>query len=190
MFHINYWVWPGVLPVSLCNSIINEGDHLHSSDGLIGGNNNIPGQYNTQVRDTNISFFDTGHWIEGICVHYATSANTQAKWDINISYPQNVQYARYFPEQHYSVHNDDLVSPENEEMRKLSVAIQISNPTTYQGGEFGIENTMTGEINIVEEFKPQGSVIVFPSVIRHGVQPVISGVRHSVVCWIVGPKYK
>jgi predicted 2-oxoglutarate/Fe(II)-dependent dioxygenase YbiX len=31
---------------------------------------------------------------------------------------------------------------------------------------------------------------VFPSTIKHGITPIISGVRHSVVCWVMGPNFR
>ncbi len=35
-----------------------------------------------------------------------------------------------------------------------------------------------------------GTVLVFPSFMPHGVEPVTKGVRYSVVTWMVGPYFK
>jgi PKHD-type hydroxylase len=76
-------------------------------------------------------------------------------------------------------------------MRKLSVAIQISDPNDYDGGDFIIQKSKnSNEFTAINEFRPRGSVIVFPSIVTHGVMPVTRGVRHSVVCWVVGPKFR
>ncbi len=191
MFEINYWIWTGILSDSLCDAIIDEGDLLPAGDGMTGGNNNNTGQYNPDIRETNISFFDQPHWIHGICMYYANIANYNAGWNFEIYNSQNVQYARYFPDQHYSCHEDDTIKKDDETMRKLSVSIQLTDPNRYAGGEFKIQDQHKPECyNIVDCFKPRGSVIVFPSVVRHGVNPVIQGVRHSVVCWLTGPKFR
>lgn len=189
MFDINNWFWSSVLPVDLCDTLILEGDKLLSGDGTVGGGSSFSG-YNSKVRETNVSFFDKDHWIHGICLHYANLANQNAGWNLELSYPQNVQYARYFPDQHYVPHRDDTVSPNKNEMRKLSVSIQISDGANYEGGDFIIESPHDKEFICIEEFRNRGSVIVFPSVITHGVTPITKGVRHSIVCWVVGPNFR
>lgn len=184
-----YWWWEGVLPNEMCNLIIAEGDKLVSDDGRIGGNN-TPGQVNHHIRDTNISFFPSGHWVEGLCVHYAMLANKDAGWNFNINNAQPVQYARYFPDQHYKPHRDDYVRPSaSQTMRKLSVSIQITHPDNYTNGNFVIEQE-NGSLQPLTKFRTRGSIIVFPSLMMHGVEPVGEGVRHSIVCWIEGPNFK
>jgi PKHD-type hydroxylase len=41
-------------------------------------------------------------------------------------------------------------------------------------------------------YPPQdvGNVIVFPSFLLHGVEPVTSGKRRSLVAWMVGPWFR
>ena len=69
-------------------------------------------------------------------------------------------------------------------MRKLSMTVILSNPTDYDGGEFIFEST--GD----EVFKNQGTIIVFPSFIRHRVNPVTKVIRYSLVNWFEGPAFK
>ena len=40
------------------------------------------------------------------------------------------------------------------------------------------------------EFKQQGSIIVFPSFLWHKVEPKTKGIRHSLVMWALGEKWK
>jgi PKHD-type hydroxylase len=194
MFEIPYWVWNKALSDELCDAIINEGDKLICFDGRIGGNNASHGGYDSKIRETNISFFDSMHWIEGICLHFASIANVNAGWNFDIRGTQNIQYARYFPDQHYSPHRDDSVrriDPNNPHlMRKLSVILQISPKQHYTGGEFLIESPHSGDMAAVPEFQERGSVIVFPSVMKHTVTPIERGVRHSIVSWVVGPNFR
>lgn len=76
-------------------------------------------------------------------------------------------------------------------VRKLSMTINLTDPTTYEGGDlmfnFG-END--GSITTVSESKKQGTVIVFPSFLDHCVSPVTKGTRYSLVNWIVGRPFK
>ena len=189
MFETNYWFWNGVLSTEICDTLILEGDKLISIDGSI-GNIDARGTYDPTIRETNVSFFDTYHWIHGICLHYANIANQNAGWNLDITYPQNVQYARYFPDQHYIPHRDDNVSPNKNEMRKLSVSIQLSDGANYEGGDFIIQSSCGKEFQNIKEFRNRGSVVVFPSVMTHGVTPITRGVRHSIVCWVVGPNFR
>ena len=182
-----YWYWTGDLPESLCDTIIEQGDKLISADARVGGDN-VVGSYIPQIRETNISFFPETHWIEGICTHYAMIANVNSGWNVAIDRAQPVQYARYFPEQHYSPHRDAVIEGKTPVMRKLSVAIQLSEPDSYEGGNFAIGEGC--DMKEIPEFRRRGSIIVFPSICTHGITPIISGVRHSLVCWIVGPRYR
>jgi PKHD-type hydroxylase len=187
MFEHRYWFWESALSHELCDSIISESDKLLFGEGFTGYGGNTSSDIN--VRNTNVSFFDRFHWIHGICLHYATWSNINADWNFDLTYPQNVQYAKYFPDQHYVPHRDDSVRKDCNEMRKLSVSIQLSDPDEYEGGNFIIEDE-NGEYLLLDNFRKRGSVVVFPSVIKHGITPVTRGVRHSAVCWVVGPKFR
>ena len=38
--------------------------------------------------------------------------------------------------------------------------------------------------------KEKGTVLIFPSYMVHGVEPVTKGIRYSAVTWLVGPYFK
>ena len=77
--------------------------------------------------------------------------------------------------------------------RKLSVSVQLSHGTDYEGGDMEFTDLPSDqshkELNIWTnpEFRKKGTVIVFPSFIRHRVTPVTKGTRYSAVAWINGP---
>lgn len=81
----------------------------------------------------------------------------------------------------YSWHQDynALVS------RKLSLVLQLSEPSSYDGGN--LQLMCNGIINIK---KQRGFIVCFPSYIPHQVTPVEKGNRQSLVVWISGPKFK
>mgnify|MGYP003679119510 FL=1 len=83
-------------------------------------------------------------------------------------------------------------------MRKLSLTLVLSDPNTFEGGELQFYNGEKpfqdmGEIKgeqVNKDIQAQGTVIVFDSMDWHRVTPVTKGIRHSVVCWTVGPNFK
>ena len=87
----------------------------------------------------------------------------------------------------YKPHADTDNPDEYGMQRKLSFTIQLTDPTKYQGGRLVFPD--------VPDYDPstalvQGTAIVFPSYLLHGVEPVTSGVRHSLVGWVRGPEFR
>ena len=70
--------------------------------------------------------------------------------------------------------------------RKLSLAMQLSAPAEYKGGELEI---LTAKNPSVIE-KERGLITIFPSWTLHQVAPVTEGTRQSLVLWVSGPEFK
>jgi hypothetical protein len=70
-------------------------------------------------------------------------------------------------------------------VRKLTVLAFLNDD--YEGGRFFI---MLDERHKQYIETKAGTVIVFPSHMLHGVEPVTKGIRRSVVSWLVGPDFK
>jgi PKHD-type hydroxylase len=85
--------------------------------------------------------------------------------------------------------NPDMIG----KVRKLSVTINLNKPGEYEGGnlkfDFGPHAEMK-RFHEVEEIRPQGSIIVFPSYVHHQVTPVTKGTRYSMVLWSLGQPFK
>ena len=107
-----------------------------------------------------------------------------------ISYLQDIQYTTYKSENEgkYDWHHDTFWAGPNCFDRKISFIVQLSDPSEYTGGEFEIDPQY--EVLDQDLVKKKGTVIVFPSFIRHRVTPVTSGVRRSLVSWVEGPKFR
>jgi PKHD-type hydroxylase len=100
------------------------------------------------------------------------------------------QYARYDGGEggHFDWHKDygkDYGAPD-QEPRKLSLSIQLSDGAGYQGCE--LEVRAGNQVDIAP--KTRGAVVAFPSYVLHRVTPITSGVRKSLVVWAVGPEFK
>jgi len=76
------------------------------------------------------------------------------------------------------------LNPGDPETRKLTVLVFLNDD--FEGGKLFLQD---GD---KKTYPPQGAgtALVFPSYMLHGVEPVTSGVRRSIVTWLVGPWFK
>lgn len=70
--------------------------------------------------------------------------------------------------------------------RKLSVVLQLTDPSEYEGGN--LQLSVSGKPTTIT--KQRGLVVVFPSYTLHQVTPVTQGSRQSLVSWISGPAFR
>ncbi len=78
-------------------------------------------------------------------------------------------------------------------IRKLSMTINLNKPGEYDGGNLKFDfgpHAAGKRFHEVEEIRPQGSIIVFPSYVYHQVTPVTRGTRYSLVLWSLGQPFK
>ena len=75
----------------------------------------------------------------------------------------------------------------NSPSRKLSIVMQLTDPSEYEGGDLQILDHGGQPINIP---KKRGLIAAFPSWTIHQVTQVTSGSRQSLVSWITGPMFK
>ena len=97
---------------------------------------------------------------------------------------EGLQFTRYTePSGFYGSHMD---KGQGARVRKLSMSVQLSDESEYEGGElvFHLER----EPLILP--RDQGKMIVFPSYVLHEVKPVTKGTRYSLVAWFSGENFK
>lgn len=111
-------------------------------------------------------------------------------WKFNLNHiPEQIQFTEYFATEngHYTWHQD--IGPGILSKRKVSITVQLSDPSEYEGGE--MQMWAGGhETNIITAYKGAGSVFIFPSYMMHRVTPVTKGVRKSFVLWVGGNHFK
>ena len=96
------------------------------------------------------------------------------------------QYTKYKSKQHYNWHFDAQTEYLSWE-RKISASILLTSPEKYGGGEFQLVHT--GNVEEPLSIKPpKGTVIFFASWMSHRVAPIKSGVRKSLVAWVLGKR--
>lgn len=71
--------------------------------------------------------------------------------------------------------------------RKLSLILQLSDPSEYEGGHLEV---MSHSNRVDRINKRRGLITVFPSWMLHQVTPVTSGLRQTMVLWVTGPAFR
>tara|TARA_S200002703_G_scaffold138524_1_gene128765 strand:+ start:1479 stop:2600 length:1122 start_codon:yes stop_codon:yes gene_type:complete len=108
----------------------------------------------------------------------------QKLWNFNVTHSNQSEYLQYDKNGHFHSHLDIIMKEHTEETRKLTIITLLNDE--YEGGQLYFQY---GHQKIYPDLKP-GDVVVFPSFILHGVEPVTSGIRRSIVTWLVGPYFK
>lgn len=99
---------------------------------------------------------------------------------------ESMQFAIYEGdlESHYSWHVD--ASNNSGSPRKLTLVLQLSDPSEYEGGELQLYSS--SDIAVIP--KQKGLVVAFPSFNLHRVTPVTKGTRYTIVAWTCGPAFR
>ena len=120
---------------------------------------------------------------------YVREANRQV-FNVDVTDIFDIQYTIYdgAKKGHYDWHFDTFWGNSTCYDRKLSITVQLSDPDDYEGGDLILDPQY--EVPDKEVLKRKGTILVFPSPIRHKVMPVTKGIRKSLVAWVEGPKWK
>lgn len=169
-----------------CEWIISLAEQLPAVTGTIGhgGVQTV----NSAIRTSEVKWFKRAD-IRFMELFYklqvlAEQANLRS-FNFKLSGFLDVQFTKYeAPNGHYDWHEDNNWTDGEPCTRKLSMVLQLSDPTTYEGGRLELSRGYG-----IQELS-QGSVIFFPSFLSHRVIPMISGVRYSLVTWFMGPQWE
>ena len=167
-------------------------------------------QVNLEKRSSRNAWIPTAHWVGGLMWYYFNKANTEFfHYDLECIDGESMQYTQYEINQHYDWHLDegiasyykpqasgnradqrrveDLINKQAERVRKLSCSLQLSHEEDYEGGGtqvLDVDNTM------VTIPKGRGSLFFFDSRLTHRAKTVHKGLRKSLICWAIGPRWK
>lgn len=185
--------WSGAFTDQEIDKIIEIGDSLEFQEAKVGSLNKSEGSINEEVRKSKVSWMrpdENTAWLFNKMAEIVARINTD-KFQFDLSHIDSFQYTTYteggFYKWHVDTESKDTFGPMH---RKLGFSIILSNPDTdYTGGEFQI--MPSGNPNDVNStILKKGDVMAFPSFIPHQVTTVTSGKRRSLVCWVLGPKFK
>lgn len=145
------------------------------------------GNVNSNLRRSQVSWLDNNpntKWVFERLAHVVSQLNSDHfRLDIT-GFGEPLQLTNYDQSEKgmYGWHQDYGKGIS----RKLSLSLQLSDPSEYEGGNLQVMTT--GEpVNVR---KQRGLIAVFPSYVLHQVTPVTQGSRQSLVAWISGPAFK
>ena len=99
----------------------------------------------------------------------------------------DIQLLRYYPDGNYKWHCDYGSSHIEGSVRKLSISVQFSHSSDYEGGELELINQYGQHVFLGKEY---GDAIIFNSKTPHKAHSVSSGIRDVLVVWATGPEFK
>lgn len=111
----------------------------------------------------------------------AFTAFNEAHYNLQLSGRMETAINRYIEGQYFKLHYDMILDDDmynQEECRKISGAIQLSDPKDYDGGRLIIK----GQAAPVD----RGTLVVFHALTSHEVTPITRGTRYSMNIFAYG----
>ena len=179
MLNVYYQLFESALSKEFCEHIINTTPWGKSAPAKLDGAN-----IKEHQRKGNVYWEELFSPIGCVAQCHINIANSLAGWNYPVNYCERIQMSSYSNGGHYDWHIDSF-APKDGIQRKLSCSIQLNDPTQYKGGELELE--IEPGKNLLAK---QGSILVFPSFLKHRVQPVTSGTRYAAVTWAYGPAFR
>ena len=161
-------------------------------------------------RNSRNAWIPTNHWLGGLMWHYYKKANDEFfHYDLQCIDGESMQYTHYALNEKYDWHIDeglssfykpqatgsrndqniiqDFINREAEQVRKLSCSLQLSDEEDYEGGGTQVRDMDNSMVTLP---KGRGSLFFFDSRLQHRAKTVHKGLRKSLICWAVGPRWR
>jgi PKHD-type hydroxylase len=204
-----YWYFTSAVPPRVCDDIIKYALSKKESLAMIGGYDDkklskTDIKEMKRKRNSDLVWLNEP-WIYKEVQPYIHQANKNAGWNFQWDRSEVCQFTKYKLNQYYDWHNDGWKKPYNKpntpdhgKIRKLSMTLQLTDGSEYEGGEleFDFRNydphvrEESKHLKKAKEILPKGSIVVFPSFVWHRVKPITKGVRYSLVMWNLGYPFK
>jgi len=157
-------VFKSLVPPMACQKIIEDGLTRPHINAGVGKNNK-----KSKGRSTSITFIDNA-----FLRSYIYNLVEENYSGYIIEEAEDIQFAVYNKGDFYGWHRDS----NDTNGRILSVSVQLSDPDKYEGGN------LVFEVDPVE--RAMGTIVIFPSNVRHQVTRITKGTRYSLVQWFKG----
>ncbi len=165
-----------------CDKILSLWEQPKELIALVG--TNAEAAPDKDIRDSKLCWIDhneTTDWLFRKLTDIIVPCNA-ARYKFDLSgFLEKIQLTKYDENGFYKWHEDNGVGSFS--IRKLSIIIQLTDESAYEGGE--VEIFGGGFLK-----KSRGTLCIFPSYVTHQVLPVTKGVRHSLVAWVSGPPFR
>jgi len=174
----------GAISEGFCKKLIEEyaKPEVEKELPFIGEGNDLDKNINLDIRNVQRLQLPLFAGIGATLTAIGLQVNHQI-WQYHITHSNQSEFLMYDVNGKYETHTDTFHQRSNE-TRKLTVLAFLNDD--FEGGKFYIQNSH-------KRMYPQqtpGTVIVFPSFMPHGVEPVTKGIRYSIVTWMVGEYFK
>lgn len=175
-----FWEFPQQIPQDHIQQLMQDSVTWPTREGTIGDKKELA----HNVRQVHTKPMSEFHPISLQMHALAHHANQQC-WQYTLGGPTQLELLKYVEGgDRYDAHVDTARLADNL-VRKLTVILMLNDD--YEGGRFYFQQDLHHRQYITTQ---AGKVLVFPSHVMHGVEPLELGVRHSVVAWISGPDFK
>ena len=166
------FVKENVISQHRCDEIIEFG-----KNNVVKGVNKYPGLFQISF---NSCLLPLDHFVHSLL---------QEVWDeasnfigTNIDFVEPYELKQYNTKDFFGKHTDNYNSLSEDIDRKITMSIQLSDDKDYVGGDLHILNQQSS--------RKKGSIIAFPSLFTHQVNPIVKGERWSLISWAWGPEWK
>lgn len=133
---------------------------------------------------TRLRISDETRWIYERMEAVVHAANAlYYRYDLSC-FGEHFYYLQYRDGEHFDWHLD--IGPGTPAPRKLSLVLQLSDPSEYDGGDFDVLAAIDHE----RSEKAKGLILAFPSYKIHRVTPVTRGIRRTLVMFACGPNFR
>ena len=191
---------PSALSLSEVEEIESIAEQLEWRPGMTGVSDDEDGDddnlINHSIRSSKVKWIERlPDKLESKIADLMAQCLDDTRWGWTIDDHQAYQYTVYEAKpdapkgDFYTWHTDhghEMVDS-NGKIRKLSFTLQLSDPEDYTGGE--VQFMDNGRKTFFAP-KQRGTLIMFDSRTPHRVRKVKSGMRKSLVGWVVGPRWR
>ena len=178
-----YHIKESIVPISFCDEVIKQGESKEISKAKIQ-------EGNKANRSSDVSWLDEEKLGTSL-TNLVIIANKESGWNYSLKEFEPLQYTIYKKDDFYDWHIDSHNNPyDNGMVRKLSFTLCLNED--YEGGSFSFcsPHPISKKTKIETLDKPKkGTMIGFPSYTWHKVDKVTSGVRKTLVGWVVGKEW-
>ena len=180
-------VWANAFSSSELDRIEAIGDRLTAAKAIVASGAD-EGVVHGKIRITQTAWMEPGpetKWIYDRVQGVARALNDRVyQFDLR-GFSESLQFSVYYGLEggHYDWQVDH--GPIRV-LRKLSISLQITDPSLYDGCDLQFQ--AGNKIEIAP--RDRGSVIAFPSYVRHRVTPCTRGTRKAIVAWTTGPQFR
>ena len=175
-----------------CDRILEDGLKLPAKDASLGVSG-MSEHSDTSYRRSKIRFIQSNdlnfEWLFDKIWKMGIVANRD--WFnfhiTNLSFIQLAEYDESYQGE-YKKHHDVFYINNDNYHRKLTCVIQLSDPTTYEGGDFELYDI--AQYPDKQKLRERGTTIFIPSFVTHAALPVTKGTRYSIAVWFEGNKWQ